>query len=60
MIEAGVVVALGTDNVSDAVLPWSHGDMWTEFRMIATACHLNNFDALVDIATVNGRKVMGV
>lgn len=60
MVEAGVIVSIGTDNVSDAVLPWSHGDMWTEFRMVATACHLNNFDELVKIATVNGRKVLGI
>ena len=60
MIKAGVIVALGTDNVSDAVLPWSHGDMWTELRILATACHINDFDALVDIATVNGRKVLGI
>lgn len=60
MVEAGVNVAMGTDNVSDAVLPWTHGDMWTEFRMIATACHLNHFDEMVKIATVNGRKALGM
>lgn len=60
MIPAGVVVGIGTDNVSDAVLPWTHGDMWTELRMLATACHINDFDELIKIATVNGRKLLGI
>lgn len=57
---AGIPVSIGTDNVSDAVLPWTHGDLWTELRVLATACHFNEFDELVRIATVNGRKVMGI
>lgn len=60
MAPAGIVVSIGTDNVSDAVLPWTHGDLWTELRVLATACHYNDFDELVRIATVNGRKVLGI
>lgn len=60
MAPAGIAVSIGTDNTSDAVLPWTHGDMWTELRILAVACHYNDIDELVRIATVNGRKVMGL
>ena len=59
MVPAGITVALGTDNVCDAMVPWSAGDMWNEL-LIATGCRFDDFDALVKIATVNGRKVLGL
>lgn len=60
MVPAGITVALGTDNVCDAMVPWSAGDMWNELQLIATGCRFDDFDALVKIATVNGRKVLGL
>lgn len=60
MLEAGIVVGLGVDNVSDFYLPFVDGDMWIELRMLMEACRFYDFDKLVDIATVNGRKLLGV
>ncbi len=60
MLEAGIVVGLGVDNVCDFYLPFVDGDMWIELRMLMEACRLYDFDKLVDIATVNGRKLLGV
>lgn len=60
LVPAGVTVALGTDNVCDAMVPWSAGDMWHELQLLATGCRFDDFEQLVNIATVNGRKVLGI
>ena len=60
MIPAGVTVALGTDNVCDAMVPWCSGDMWHELQLLATGCRFDDFENLVKIASVNGRKVLGL
>lgn len=58
MIEAGVLVGLGIDNICDFYGPFVDGDMWTEVRILMEACRYYNFDELVKIATVNGRKIL--
>ena len=60
MVPAGITVALGTDNVCDAMVPWNAGDMWHEMTTLATGCRFDYFDELVKIATVNGRKAIGI
>ncbi len=58
MLEAGVTVGLGVDNVYDYYQPFVDGDMWTEVRMLQEACRYYKFDELVQIATINGRKIL--
>ena len=58
MIEAGVLVGLGTDNICDFYGPFNDGDMWIELRMLMEACRYYDFDQLVKIATTNGRKIL--
>lgn len=60
MVEAGVDVALGTDNIADLIKPFTDGDIWTELRFLLETCRLYDIDALVKIATVNGRQVLGI
>jgi cytosine/creatinine deaminase len=60
MVPAGLCVAFGTDNIADIYKPFSDGDMWTELRVMLEACHFYDVDALVDIATTNGLKVLGL
>ncbi|PIR60826.1 MAG: hypothetical protein COU68_02180 [Candidatus Pacebacteria bacterium CG10_big_fil_rev_8_21_14_0_10_45_6] len=60
MIEAGVLVGLGVDNIADYYLPFVDGDMWVETRMLMEATRFYDFDALVDIATVNGEKIINI
>lgn len=60
MVPAGLTVAFGTDNICDIYKPFSDGDMWTELRVMLEACHYYDIDSLVDIATVNGLKVLGI
>lgn len=58
MLQAGVNVGLGVDNVCDFYLPFVDGDMWTEMRMLQEACRFYDFEQLVNIATINGRKLL--
>lgn len=58
MREAGLNVALGTDNIRDIYKPFSDGDMWTELRFLLEACHFYDLNGLAGIATANGRKAL--
>jgi len=60
LLEAGIPVALGVDNLSDIYQPLIDGDMYTEFRMMAEACRFYDIDRLVDIATTGGRIALGL
>ena len=60
LIPAGITVALGTDNICDYMVPFCDGDMWQELMLLATGCRFTDLDALVKIATTNGRKVLGI
>ncbi|KKR84464.1 MAG: hypothetical protein UU30_C0001G0039 [Candidatus Nomurabacteria bacterium GW2011_GWA2_40_97] len=58
MIEAGILVGLGVDNIADFYEPFVDGDMWTELRLLQEACRYYNLDELVKIASVNGAKIL--
>lgn len=58
MLEAGVLVGLGIDDMCDFYLPFVDGDMWVEARMLMEACRFYDFDALVSICSTNGRKIL--
>jgi cytosine/adenosine deaminase-related metal-dependent hydrolase len=60
LLEARIPVALGTDNIADMYKPFSDGDMWTELRFLLESCHFYDIKKLVDIATINGSKVLGL
>ena len=58
MLEAGVLVGLGVDNIADFYEPFVNGDMWIELRIMQEACRYYNLDELVKIASVNGAKIL--
>lgn len=60
LLGAGVTVALGTDNISDIYQPFVDGDMYGELRILAEANRYYDIDALVAIATVNGKIALGL
>lgn len=60
LVEAGLVVAIGSDNISDVYKPFSDGDMMVELRFLLESNHFYDIDELVKIATTNGRLVMGL
>jgi cytosine/adenosine deaminase-related metal-dependent hydrolase len=60
LIQAGITVALGTDNICDYMVPFCDGNMWQELMLLATGNRLTDLDEIVKIATINGRKVLGL
>lgn len=60
MVPAGLTAALGTDNIADIYKPFTDGEMWLELRLLLEACHFYETEELVKIATMNGRKVLGL
>ena len=60
MIENDLIVAIGSDNIHDVYKPYSDGDMMFELRMLLESCKIYDKNILVDIATKNGREVIGV
>jgi len=58
MLEAGVLVCLGVDDIADFYEPFIDGDMWTELRFMQEACRYYDFDELVKIASTNGAKIL--
>ena len=60
MISQGIIVGLGTDNIADIYKPFSDGNLTTELKILLEACHFYNLRHLSDIASINGRKVLGI
>ena len=60
LIENDLIVAIGSDNITDVYKPYCDGDMVFELRMLLEACKIYDEDELVKIATTNGRKVLGI
>lgn len=61
MVPQGVVVALGTDNISDIYLPHNNGNMLREIVTLGIGTRFyNEVDELVKISGVNGRIALGL
>ncbi|MEK7571337.1 MAG: amidohydrolase family protein [Patescibacteria group bacterium] len=60
LIPAGITVALGTDNIIDIYKPFINGSMWEELHALLESAHFYDVDELVNVATVNGRKALGI
>ena len=60
LMKAGIKVALGTDNISDHIKPFSLGDMWPELELMISGCRYTDMDGIVRIATENGRKALNI
>ena len=55
-----LVVAIGSDNIHDVYKPFSTGNMSTELKFLLECLHLYDVEGLTDIATKNGRLVIGM
>jgi cytosine deaminase len=60
MIQRGIKVAIGTDNIQDIYKPFGDGDMWTELKLLLEACKIYDVNVLSEIATKNGLHVLGL
>lgn len=58
MLEAGIPVALGVDNIADIYCPLVDGNLYIELRLLADACRFYDMQKLIQIATVFGRQVL--
>jgi adenosine deaminase len=50
MLDAGVRVRLGVDNVYDLFMPLVDGDMWFECRLLMEACRIYDLERIAQIA----------
>ncbi|MDP2642984.1 MAG: amidohydrolase family protein [Candidatus Peregrinibacteria bacterium] len=58
MLEHGINVSLGTDNISDIFVPEDNGDLFEEVLMLASAVRFYDIEKLAQMATTNGLKTM--
>lgn len=60
LIPRGIPVAVGIDNLYDVFMPFNDGNIWNDLRLLMEANRYYDIDAMVDVATVNGRKALGI
>lgn len=60
MVPLGIPVAIGSDNICDVYKPFSNGDMMVELRFLLESTHFYDINSLVDIATTNGKQIIGI
>lgn len=60
MTAYGIPVAIGIDNLYDIFKPLNDGNMWNDLRLLMEANRWFDIDEIVKVATVNGRKALGL
>jgi cytosine deaminase len=63
LLEKGVNVALGTDNIRDIFYPLGNGSMIREMHILATTTRMSGVEDvqnLFDMASLNGARLMGL
>lgn len=60
MIPKKIIVGMGVDNISDIYVPFGEGRLDSELQLLMAACRILDKNVLVKIATVNGRKILGI
>ena len=60
MIQSGITVGIGIDNIADIFMPLNDGNIWNDLRVLMEENRLYDIDEVVKIATVNGRKILGL
>ncbi len=60
LLEEGINVCLGVDNVYDYFCPFIDGDIFKELQFLIETCRYYEMDELVKIATENGKKALGI
>tara|TARA_R110001592_G_scaffold58770_1_gene177834 strand:- start:2760 stop:3734 length:975 start_codon:yes stop_codon:yes gene_type:complete len=60
LLEHGLTVAIGSDNIHDIYKPYADGDMKTELRFLLETCKIYDSEQLKNVATVSGLKVCGI
>ncbi len=50
LLDKGIPVFLGVDNISDLFMPLVDGDMWFEARLVMEACRFYNLERIAQLA----------
>ena len=59
MLEWGLCVGIGTDNIEDVYKPYCDGDPMFELRLALECCKVYDDSTLIDLAYNNGLKIIG-
>ena len=59
LLEWGLCVGIGTDNIEDVYKPYCDGDPMFELRLALECCKVYDDSTLVDLAYNNGLKIIG-
>ncbi len=60
LVPAGITVGIGTDNIADIYLPFGSGSMEEELVQLIRCTRIYDPELLVNIATSNGKKILGI
>lgn len=60
MFPHGITVGLGIDNIGDIFMAFNDANLWNDLRLLMECNRFYEVDELVKIATINGRKILGV
>lgn len=56
----GIPVAVGIDNLYDIFMPFNDGNIWNDLRLLMEANRYYDIEAMVEVATKNGRLALGL
>ncbi len=60
LVAAAITVGIGGDNIADLFMPYNDGNMWNDLRVLMEMNRLYDIEKIVEIATSNGRKILGL
>ena len=60
LLNHGLTVAVGTDNIEDVYKPYCNGDPLFELRILLEAFKIYDDDTLISLAVHNGKKALGL
>ena len=60
MLEYGIKIAIGSDNIHDIYKPYATGDMKTELQFLLETTHIYDETELIKIATTNGQEILNL
>ncbi len=60
MAPRGIPVAVGIDNLYDIFMPFNDGNIWNDLRLLMEANRYYDINAMVEVATTNGRRALGI
>jgi len=60
MLHHDITVGIGTDNIADIWMPFNDADLWLDLRVLLETARIHDLEALTNIASSNGRKILGI